>query len=551
MSDNWKPPPERDEPEPAGKQPTEPPAQPPSRGDGQSPLWWTQPAEKPQEYLQPGPPASAPQQPATPDQPTAPTGPSQDGWGTGWSNPTWDRPPYSDQQPPRGQHAAPPNPPPGGPAPSGPPASGPSASGPGHPVTPRHQGPTGPGTQAPGGSTPPVAGGPPSPWSTAPQGGQANPWSAAASSSYPPFQPGVQQGGQAGFQGFPPGGSNQGGQPSWQYPPIPIPKPPGGGRRRKQRRTPKGLLIGLVVLAVLVVGSGVTYALRNSGDDTKTTTTDTPSVVASETPSETPSASPTPTPTPTTKPTPKPPKPRQLTPYEVVAKNKLYTVGTLQASRCTEPPYRPTTFAAVKAYYNRMLPCLNRTWWLAMKKAGMPFRSPHVIVYANTVKTPCGIERGTRGFYCGANEAIYMPFNVDYNNYKVNPMYTRAWMLNTFAHEYGHHVQQLTGIFAASFARQATMADPAMRLLESRKRELQASCLGSAYLGADAKFIPLTGELLASWKFAVANAGDEFSKPKVRDHGAKVNHNFWSTRGIGFRDPRYCNTFQSPPQFTY
>ncbi|MEU0096257.1 neutral zinc metallopeptidase [Kribbella sp. NPDC006257] len=304
------------------------------------------------------------------------------------------------------------------------------------------------------------------------------------------------------------------------------------------------------MLAVLVVGSGVTYALRSGNDDNKTTATDTPSVVQSESPSATPSETPseTPSPTPTAKPT---KKPRQPTPYELVAKNKLYAVGALQASRCPEPPYRPTNFAAVKAYYNRMLPCLNRTWWLAMKKAGLPFRAPHVIVYANTVKTPCGVERGTRGFYCGANEAIYMPFNVDYNNYKVNPMYTRAWMLNTFAHEYGHHVQQLTGIFGASFARQATMADPNMRLLESRKRELQASCLGSAYLGADAQFIPLKGELLASWKFAVANAGDEFSKPKVRDHGAKVNHNFWSTRGIGFRDPRFCNTFQSPPQYTY
>jgi predicted metalloprotease len=130
-------------------------------------------------------------------------------------------------------------------------------------------------------------------------------------------------------------------------------------------------------------------------------------------------------------------------------------------------------------------------------------------------------------------------------------MYTRAWMLNTFAHEYGHHVQQLTGIFGASFVRQATMADPGKRLLESRMRELQASCLGSAYLGADAQYVPLKGELLTSWKFVVANAGDEFSKPKVRDHGAKVNHNFWSTRGMTYKDPKYCNTFSSPPQYTY
>ncbi|HET6299064.1 MAG TPA: neutral zinc metallopeptidase [Kribbella sp.] len=311
------------------------------------------------------------------------------------------------------------------------------------------------------------------------------------------------------------------------------------------------MLIGLVVLAVLVVGSGVTFALRNGGDDPATVpaAVDTPSETPSETP--TPTATPTPTPTPKPKPTVKPkPKPRTPTPYEIVAKNKVYSAGVLQASRCTEPPYRPTTFAATKAYYNRMLPCLNRTWWLAMAKVGLPFRAPHVIVYANTVKTPCGTERGTRGFYCSANEAIYMPFNVDYKNYKINPMYTRAWMLNTFAHEYGHHVQQLSGIFQASFARQATMADPNLRLLESRRRELQASCFGSAYLGANAAFIPMRGDLLTNWKFAVANAGDEFSPTKIRDHGSKTNHNLWSTRGFNNRNPVFCNTFSTFPQYT-
>jgi predicted metalloprotease len=383
---------------------------------------------------------------------------------------------------------------------------------------------------------PPPTGGWPGP-TTGPQ--QQNPWSAATT------------GGGGWQQGGGPNGP-QGGQPNWQYPPIPIPKPPGPGRRRKPRQLSKGLLIMLVALAVLVVGSGVTVALKMTGDDPTTpVAVDTPSETPSQTPSETPSATPSPTPAPTPKPTPKPkPKPRQPTPYETVAKNKIYSVGVLQPTKCVEPPYRPTTFAATKAYYQRLLPCLNRTWWLALKKSGQPFRAPHLIVYANQVKTPCGTERGTRGFYCGANEAIYMPFNVDYNNYKINPTYTRAWMLNTFAHEYGHHIQQLTGIFRASFARQATMADPNLRLLESRRRELQAACFGSAYLGANAAFIPMRGDLLNNWKFAVANAGDEFSKPKIRDHGSKVNHNRWSTRGFNYKNPIFCNTFSTNPQYT-
>jgi predicted metalloprotease len=289
---------------------------------------------------------------------------------------------------------------------------------------------------------------------------------------------------------------------------------------------------------VLVVGSGVTLALRD--DDTTTTP------VAAETPTPTPSPTETPTTTPSAGPTKAPkPKPQRRTPtaFEVAARNKIYRSGPLQASQCAEPPYRPTTYAATRAYYNRMLPCLNRSWWLSLGKVSIKYRAPKLVVYAGTIKTPCGTERATRGYYCGGNETIYMPWQLDAKNYKINPVYTRAWMLNTFAHEYGHHVQQVTGIFGASFARQATMGNVNSRLLESRRRELQASCFGSAYLGANAAYTPLRGPLLASWRFAVANAGDEFSKPMVRDHGAKKNHNFWSLRGFNSKNPAMCNTW--------
>lgn len=319
--------------------------------------------------------------------------------------------------------------------------------------------------------------------------------------------------------------------PTWQYPPIPIPQPPGGGRRRKPRKTSRGLLIGLVVLAVLVVGSGITLLVRTTGNDDPQAK-DTPSAPASETTSQAPSETPSPTET-------RPPGP---TVDEVVKASKLYTVGPVAASKCAEPKLVPATVAAAQGYYNALLPCLNRTWWLAMKKVNLPFRNPKAVVYVGKAPSPCGIQRSARAAYCPANETIYLPFAVDNAYYKSNPAYARAIMLNTFAHEYGHHVQKLAGILGSSLARAKTM-NANQQLQESRRRELQATCLGSVYLGANATFTPMNGVLMANWRFLILHSGDDYARPRIHDHGNRVSNYQWSLAGFNSKQPNSCNTF--------
>ncbi|WP_132208749.1 neutral zinc metallopeptidase [Kribbella steppae] len=399
----------------------------------------------------------------------------------------------------------------------------------------------------------------PSPQGPAAQGGSGPSWPAPQapspwSNALPPNQQqgGArhaaqrgQQGGAAGGYGAGFSGPGSGGQigpmgqpvqqaPTWQYPPIPIPQPPGGGRRRKQKTRTRGLLIGLVVLAVLVVGSGVTLLVRLTGDDAPQTT-NTPSVQPSESPSDSPSESPSPA-------SETPSAPAAPTMDEIVTASKLYTVGPIAASKCAEPPFAPINVVAARSYYNRLLPCVNRTWLLAMKKAGLPFRAPKVAVYIGKLSSPCGIQRSVRAAYCGANETIYLPFTVDNRYYKNNPVYARAIMLNTFAHEYGHHVQKLSGILAASVSRQQKMT-PNQKLLESRRRELQATCLGAAYLGANAAFTPMRNPLLANWRFLISHTGDDYARPRVHDHGNRVSNYQWSIAGYNSKQPNSCNTY--------
>lgn len=318
--------------------------------------------------------------------------------------------------------------------------------------------------------------------------------------------------------------------PTWQYPPIPIPQPP-GGRRRKKKKLTRPLLIGLVALAVLVVGTGITLIVRNAGGgDAEAKQTPTAPASESPTPSETPSPSPTPT------------APRGPTVDEVVKGSRLYTIGPVAASKCAEPPFAPVTVPAAQQYYSRLLPCLNRTWWLAMKKANLPFRNPKTIVYVGKLSSPCGMQRSVRAAYCPANETIYLPFTVDNQAYTRNPVYARAIMLNTFAHEYGHHIQKLSGILASSLTRQKSMS-PNQQLTESRRRELQATCLGAVYLGANAAFIPMKGPLLANWKVLIAHMGDDYARPRIHDHGNRVSNYQWSVTGFNSKKPDSCNTF--------
>ena len=320
--------------------------------------------------------------------------------------------------------------------------------------------------------------------------------------------------------------------PNWQYPPIPIPQPP-GGRRRRKKKVSRNLLILLVALAVLVVGSGITLLIRSVGGGDDPQAKDSPTAPVSES-SSSPSESPSTSPSPST--------PRGPTADEVVKGSALYKVGPVAASKCAEPPFAPVTVPAAQQYYNRLLPCLNRTWWLAMKKANLPFRNPKAVVYVGKTPSPCGIQRSVRAAYCGANETIYLPFSVDNGYYRTNPVYARAVMLNTFAHEYGHHVQKLSGILASSMSRQQSMT-PNQKLLESRRRELQATCLGAVYLGANAAFTPMNGPLLANWKFLISHSGDDYARPRVHDHGNRVSNYQWSISGFNSKKPDACNTF--------
>ena len=227
----------------------------------------------------------------------------------------------------------------------------------------------------------------------------------------------------------------------------------------------------------------------------------------------------------------------------VVKQNDFYATGALKPSKCHEPSARPTSKAAVTSYFTAMLRCLNLSWAPTVRKSGHEFRQPKLLVFKSTPRSPC-TGTTTTAFYCGTNETIYLSWPVEIEDYReADRTWARIDMAATIAHEYGHHVQKLTGILDASQDRQDTAPSSAGELLESRRLELQAECLSAVYLGADREWFPLKGLAYDKWLWRAKHHGDEYNDDKVRDHGSRKNVAAWSVRGFATPDPNSCNTF--------
>nr|WP_238353196.1 neutral zinc metallopeptidase [Kribbella solani] len=224
-------------------------------------------------------------------------------------------------------------------------------------------------------------------------------------------------------------------------------------------------------------------------------------------------------------------------------KNKIYTSGKVASVSCQEPAIKPQSQSEILRYYKALLPCLNNAWAPVLKRSGYPFRAPKVVLQTNqSTSSSCTGELNV-AFYCPADESIYVSWKKDLKYYKDEPTAARVWMIDTMAHEYAHHVQNLTEMLTAADSRAGWAKTKAEELEWSRRLELQAGCFGAAFLGANKKALGLTGRKLDLWEWEVQHSGDEYNPKKVRDHGSRKNHWVWAEPAFNTTNPGSCNTF--------
>lgn len=224
----------------------------------------------------------------------------------------------------------------------------------------------------------------------------------------------------------------------------------------------------------------------------------------------------------------------------------LTTSAPLMHVDCFLPQWKSTPEAAER-YFRAALPCLDRAWKPVMQKAGLPFRPPSLAFPSGKYwNSPCGsIGPGDNAaaFYCSGNNTLYMPFeglNTDHIGDN------QAAYLISFAHEYGHHVQNSSGIMEAwlSEAYQAGGTDTDTGLELSRRSELQANCFGGMFLAA------IKGPGALSESDAAAGIDDRYtrgdSNGQPRDHGSGDHYGDWAAKGYERNNTAVCDTWSAP-----
>jgi uncharacterized protein len=165
------------------------------------------------------------------------------------------------------------------------------------------------------------------------------------------------------------------------------------------------------------------------------------------------------------------------------------------------------------------LTSLDSTWQAAFARANIPFEQPFLDLYRNgQVSTEgCGSATSAAGpFYCPADKGIYIDTSFYDQLAQMSGTGGDFARLYVLAHEYGHHIQNITGL--ADQVRSAQQRNPAQANQLQVAMELQADCYAGMWAGKNRDKIE-PGDLEEGLKAASAIGDDTL----MRNAGQSIN----------------------------
>lgn len=196
---------------------------------------------------------------------------------------------------------------------------------------------------------------------------------------------------------------------------------------------------------------------------------------------------------------------------------------------------------------------VNDVWQTRMNN----YKPPTVVIYDDGTTTGCGFGQSAMGpFYCPADQTVYL--DLDFWTTMERQLgasgadFAKAYVI---AHEFGHHIQTISGTSAKVRKAQQAAGNKAEANKYQVAMELQADCYAGVW-AANAERVSggnvamERGDLEEGLKTANAIGDDTLQKkagqrvqPEGFTHGTSEQRMEWLRRGYQTGDPNQCDTF--------
>jgi predicted metalloprotease len=232
--------------------------------------------------------------------------------------------------------------------------------------------------------------------------------------------------------------------------------------------------------------------------------------------------------------------------------------NTSLSQECSQPDATEQLDCRNALYVNS----IQDYWAEAMPRYfGDSYKPAKTVYFSRAVRTACGnADSGVGPFYCPGDDRVY----IDLTFYRLLAdqlgapgEFAQPYVL---AHEYGHHIQDLTGIEADMRRRQQRDPDQANAL--SVKLELQADCFAGVWAknatgtddGSGQKiFTSITEQDIQEGLDTAAKIGDDTLQqrsggtinPAEFTHGTSAQRQEWFRTGYDSGTPESCDTFKA------
>lgn len=199
---------------------------------------------------------------------------------------------------------------------------------------------------------------------------------------------------------------------------------------------------------------------------------------------------------------------------------------------------------------------LRDFWAGEFQRRDMRYADTSLTTFSGAVNTGCGSASSQVGpFYCPADRGVYLDLGFfDVLRTRLGAQggdFAEAYVL---AHEYGHHIQNLTGHMERVSRSDTGESSDAVRL------ELQADCYAGVWAhhatttsasGGEPLITEISREDIAEAVDAAETVGDDYiqermggtASPETWTHGSSQQRREWFEQGLADGDVTGCDTF--------